>query len=103
MEKYKYCDALIRAVSGIHIDKNLTDKEKLEYENILLELRDKLMNDNLLEKSSIAEGLKRIADISCADDKTTILFDSCKLTNLLGNNIEKVVDTISGNISVGIK
>lgn len=103
MEKYKYCEALIRAINGIHIDKNLTEDEKIECENLLIELRDKLLNKNLLEKASFADNIGRIAEVSRYDNRTVVEFDVSKLNNVLGNNIERVLGNIEGNLSIGIR
>jgi hypothetical protein len=103
MEKYKYCEAIIRAINGIHIDKNLTDDEKLAYENTLIELREKLLNENLLEKASFADSIGRIAEVSRNDDRTRVEFDVSKLNNVLGNNIERVIGRIEGNVSIGVR
>lgn len=103
MERLKYCEALIRAINGIQIDKNLTADEKLECENILIELRDKILNQNLLEKASFADSIGRIAEVSRNDDRTVVEFDINKLNNVLGNNIERVIGRIDGNVSIGVR
>jgi hypothetical protein len=90
----------------MRFDNNLNQDERQNDQDILLNLRQLIVEGNLLEKANLIDQLGSVANVTHVDaDRTThISFDGSALTNLLGANIDLILGQhISGNVSIGIK